>query len=555
MESPCLRPGDGAKAATGAVWVQETGDRERGTEMEAPFISLKSPPDPPKLLRKPLPPKVLPALDVQRPKTSNRKVADWILGQPSPIPDNGEINGAHLPLQGKGGLLQSRLNKELICRDQAQNEETKNSGSAHFPSRTQHWRPPVNFLPAINDNPVNEDLRFQPPPPKFTLNDLIARSCQHKMMSETLSKPTISHQHYSNIELFISNLQNGKQTKLHKVVLSPNNIPMKPKRIPQQQLLLEQLQEMFRKGRIKHMECTGNQEALQEMLKSQYMEDTQNIHSDQEDDVLVTYCDLALLECLVHGGSSLSLKAFFISKVPDLTPVYTTLIYLNLSFNELQYFPTEVYNLENLEVLKLRNNPIKEIPFGIHNLKNLRTCVMSFCLLSSLPAGLFVLPYLQKLDISYNSISSIPNDICNLRVLEFLNVEGNMLPALPRGALKLHLKNLRVGNNAMHPLFWRENTHIKPQRLADLAALSFAKNNMEKYFTAIPEEVKYTLQNFKDCDCCRGPLYGQGLRFIRPCEKIFGIRKLPFMFHSCSPSCYENFMSQTDSVAQHLYES
>ena len=50
------------------------------------------------------------------------------------------------------------------------------------------------------------------------------------------------------------------------------------------------------------------------------------------------------------------------------------------------------------------------------------------------------------------------------RRLVELNAEGNQLPAMPVGALKLkEMKYLRVRNNFMHPLFWRENTKNEPQ--------------------------------------------------------------------------------------------
>uniref|UniRef100_A0A8C5QLS4 Leucine-rich repeat-containing protein 63 n=1 Tax=Leptobrachium leishanense TaxID=445787 RepID=A0A8C5QLS4_9ANUR len=507
--------------------------------MEAQCIAMKSSLEPPRLLRKPLPPKILPALDVKRPITSKQKgcIADW----PAPTPASSRVNSSEGPVQWDRPKRITRTHEENnTLYDLSQEEEPRNSGPADFPTKKHQWRPPVQVHPPFRDDP-----RFQPPPPEFTLNDLLARSYP-KDVSGTPHKPVLSRQHYSNLELFIASLRNKKQSKVHNVELPLWDLPEKSKRKPWQQQVLEQQQEMLRPGGMTSRENIGMEDE-----GSQYM-DFCTVHDNK---VLVTQCDLALLECLVHGGYSLSLKAFFLSKLPDLSPLYNTLLYLNLSFNELQRFPIEVFKLENLEVLKLRNNPITEIPPGIHNLKKLRTFIMSFCLLSSLPAGLFVLPCLQMLDISYNGISSIPMEICNLRALEFLNVEGNNLPALPGGALKLHLKYLRVGNNAMHPLFWRENTYIEPQKLTDLAALTYTKNHVVKFTADVPEEAVQILKNFKVCGICKGPLYGQGLRFIRPCEKIFGIRKLPFMFQSCSISCCTNFMKQTESLAEHLFES
>ncbi|XP_030058268.1 leucine-rich repeat-containing protein 63 [Microcaecilia unicolor] len=208
---------------------------------------------------------------------------------------------------------------------------------------------------------------------------------------------------------------------------------------------------------------------------------------------LITTAEMALLKSLLHGGLALSLKAYFLDKLPDLTPLYSHLLYLNLSFNDLLHFPKEVYNIENLQVLKLRNNPIKEIPPDIHRLRNLRTFVISFCLLSALPSGLFFLQRLQFLDVSYNSIPFIPNEIRNLRALDFLNVEGNELPALPCGALKLKLKQIRVSNNFMHPLLWKENSRTQPQKLLDLTALFFVTNNLWRCYRELPREVEKTL--------------------------------------------------------------
>ncbi|KAM4701797.1 leucine-rich repeat-containing protein 63 [Discoglossus pictus] len=491
--------------------------------MAAPCLTANNMAEPPRLLRRPLPPKVLPALTRQIPKLIKRD--ESILDPRPPTPSVNRLNSDEVHVHCDNPNSHGQLEK-LPHNDQTYNEVSlKHTGPEDFPPRKLLRKPSGTVLP-FDVSP------YQPAPPQFTLGDIIAQSSDNtKPAVELLNKPVLSQQHYTDTELLIAKLQNRNQSKVHNVLLSGTDIPEATRRIPHQQLVLERQQ--------------------QEMRKRE--EDNSNFTGQDHNKVLSAYCDLALLESLIHGGTALSLKAFFISKLPDLMPLCDTLAYLNLSFNELRFFPTEIFKLENLEVLKLRNNPIKEIPFGIHNLKKLRTFVMSFCFLSSLPPGLFLLKNLRTLDVSYNGISSIPKEICFLRMLEFLNLEGNGIPALPCEALKLKLKNLRVLNNAMHPLFWRENSCIEPQRLTDLAALSFTKNNMQKWVKDIPKDAKQILDSCNVCDCCAGPLYGQGLLFIRPCEKIFGIRKLPFFFQACSPPCYKNFMGQTESLTEHLY--
>jgi len=48
--------------------------------------------------------------------------------------------------------------------------------------------------------------------------------------------------------------------------------------------------------------------------------------------------------------------------------------------------------------------------------------------------------------------------------LEELKLEGNQLIAMPTGVLQLHrLRQLKVTNNFMHPLFWNDAVATDPQ--------------------------------------------------------------------------------------------
>ena len=85
---------------------------------------------------------------------------------------------------------------------------------------------------------------------------------------------------------------------------------------------------------------------------------------------------------MMKGGHSLSFKAHFLSELPSLLPLATTLTHLNISFNCLQVapsssliiiiiiiiilkvFPMELCKLTQLKDLRLRNNPIRVIPSG-----------------------------------------------------------------------------------------------------------------------------------------------------------------------------------------------
>ncbi|XP_053863929.1 leucine-rich repeat-containing protein 63 isoform X2 [Malaclemys terrapin pileata] len=426
------------------------------------------------------------------------------------------------------------------------------SGPSNFPLHKSRKSFRMQLLGLPKDEPAYFTL------PEFTFGSLAAVSSSHPSpVMATFRKPVVSRCNYQKLSAQLTNkVRKSIQTEVNTTVLSNNEeFPVISRRKPERQSIIEMaLEEKIRKSNSLEQILEEGDEGKGSFMdniklyppgqskKVSYSEpdrtlddDTikgiqgfgyQNLLSEQdEQEQLMARARMAVLYCIMHSRTELNLKAYFLTLLPDLTPLVDTLVYLNLSFNDLHFFPREVYNIKNLEVLKLRNNPIKEIPDDVHKLKTLRILNMSFNLLSVLPTG----------------------------ALECLNVEGNQLCALPCEVLKLPLKLLYTENNLMHPFLWKENSQNQPQRLTDLAALCFSRNNMWQRYTEISKDIQEILNNCRVCDCCKGPLYGQGLRLIRSCRNVFRFRKLPFLFNACSPSCYSSFMSQTDSLTRMLY--
>ncbi|XP_038425473.1 leucine-rich repeat-containing protein 63 isoform X1 [Canis lupus baileyi] len=254
-------------------------------------------------------------------------------------------------------------------------------------------------------------------------------------------------------------------------------------------------------------------------------------------ETIITMTNFAIVNCQIYGRNALKLKGFFLMNCPDLTPLASQLIYLNLSFNDISHFPTEVFCLKNLQILLLRNNPIKEIPSEIQQLKFLRIFSIAFNLITTLPPGLFSLSHLEELDISYNSIDSIPNEIQKLRSLEKLNVDGNDLTSFPPAILKLNLKKIQFENTYTHPILWKENSLNSPQHLTQLTSFFFLKNNLHKHYDTIPVEIQKLLKCTSRCEWCNGPKFGEGFQVIRSYD-VSGATHLPVLFHVCSSSCY-----------------
>ncbi|XP_031218905.1 leucine-rich repeat-containing protein 63 isoform X2 [Mastomys coucha] len=254
-------------------------------------------------------------------------------------------------------------------------------------------------------------------------------------------------------------------------------------------------------------------------------------------DTILAMTTLAIINCQIYGRNALNLKGFFLMQCPDLSSVAYQLVYLNLSFNDLNQFPIEILYLHNLQVLKMRNNPIREIPTEIHLLTYLRIFSIAFNYIAELPAGLFCLNYLEELDISYNEIEAIPNEIQKLRSLEKLIVDGNPITSFPPGILKLNLVKLQLENTFTVPQFWLENSWNDPPQLTQICSLFIVKNNLHKVFDYIPIAVQKHLRSTSDCDWCHGPRFGKGFRIIRSCD-IFGVPRVPIMFRVCSLPCY-----------------
>nr|XP_056712857.1 leucine-rich repeat-containing protein 63 [Euleptes europaea] len=399
-------------------------------------------------------------------------------------------------------------------------------------------------------------------------------TCTSRRAKDVYKKPIISHLNYEELcKQLMSELLRSGQKEVNTIMLPPANFPFGVVQKPERQVLTERFLEQHldtcdfpaaevleekisflsdepkkRKKRVTYADEVPDIEDASLVSSVHVMSD---LGPEDEEKDLIAKAEMAILACRMHKKTGLSLKAYFIPRVPDLSNLADSLVYLNLSFNDLRHFPTEICDLKKLEILKLRNNPIKSIPEDITKLTSLKVLIMSFNLLTELPSWLFKLSNLELLDVSYNELEHISNAISNASSLQILIVEGNLLYFLPCGILKLPLKRLKVENNFLHPFFWREIKQLEPQRLTDMAALCFVQNNLRQRYPKIPEDIQKLLGSCGTCDCCSGPLYGQGLCFFRAYRNIYGFR-LPYVFSACSPACYMNFITCAASNTQWL---
>ncbi|XP_071376251.1 leucine-rich repeat-containing protein 63 [Centroberyx affinis] len=508
-----------------------------------------------RLLRRPLPPKSFPPIVKTRPAPRPA------VKQPPPLCLS-DADGTRSSRQEVDSPAPRAAPPTPLQDDTCTCSPVMDRLTGGFPCKPPRLLPRIPLLHFLHTDP-----RFIPPPPSFCLNDFLQSRHGVRRGSRSLQglrTAALSRCNYKKlVSLLLTELHRSRQAEPSRRLLAPEGLPEPRCRIPRRQLLCElaalihmevQAQQASRWSclqaagprleldlwppaetqQVPHQpdnRCPGS-EVILNSVTTRFFQGSRRTRSPfQPLGESISPSELAILDCLSQGGRALSLK---------------TLVYLNLSFNDLSVFPVELYDLSQLEVLKLRDNPLQQLPAGVHRLVRLQTLILSFCRISCLPADLYLLPRLQSLDVSYNLLSSLSNDIRKLSgTLQVLNVEGNQLPALPCGALHLRLKQLRTAHNFMHPYFLESFSRRSAQTLRDLAALVLRRSKPGPPRSTLPPAAQHAL--------CRGPLFGPGLQLIRPCYNIFGRRRVPFMFRSCSPGCLENFQNQTENLTHLLY--
>ncbi len=132
----------------------------------------------------------------------------------------------------------------------------------------------------------------------------------------------------------------------------------------------------------------------------------------------------------------LRLRRNKIKHVPKELAQLQSLIELNLIENELDEFPKSVLELKNLEVLHLRKNNISEIPNEIGQLKKLLQLNLGNNNLTELPEGIGGLTSVANIFLKKNNISRLPSAIKFLKNLKELNYVENPVVYPPEDILR-----------------------------------------------------------------------------------------------------------------------
>lgn len=106
--------------------------------------------------------------------------------------------------------------------------------------------------------------------------------------------------------------------------------------------------------------------------------------------------------------------------------------HINLDGWNLNMFPEEILELQNLRGLSLEFNQLQRIPDEISNLKSLKYLFLDYNNLHTLPDGMGGLSSLKELSISHNDIPNLPKSLRNLKNLNYICVRGTGIIQVPK---------------------------------------------------------------------------------------------------------------------------
>lgn len=148
--------------------------------------------------------------------------------------------------------------------------------------------------------------------------------------------------------------------------------------------------------------------------------------------------------------------------------------FLDLSNCFLKEIPPQVFELDKLTELNLKENRIKFIHPDISKLHRLRKLqIYGNKWLRNLPDSFSELKYLEFLNLSYNRFKEIPNSVFKLTELKELYFNGNQIAHIPRQIRNLvNLEYLKISNNKI------EGIPKELGRLPSLKQLILTANNL-----------------------------------------------------------------------------
>lgn len=142
-----------------------------------------------------------------------------------------------------------------------------------------------------------------------------------------------------------------------------------------------------------------------------------------------------------------------LTSLPSWLFTLTSLVYLDISSNELTYLPDEIGLLTNLQMLSLSINRLAYLPSSLYTLKSLNYLYAYSNELSYLSSEIGSMTGLQSLYLSSNRLTYLPYEITYLPNLHYLDVSFNQIGYISPSILNKLWVNY-YGNPAYHSYYY-----------------------------------------------------------------------------------------------------
>lgn len=181
-----------------------------------------------------------------------------------------------------------------------------------------------------------------------------------------------------------------------------------------------------------------------------------------------------------NKSSLLNLSGMFLEKIPAEVFELDFLTNLNLKNNSITEIPDEISKLVNLKVAYLNSNKIEVLSKELFKLKQLTVLDLANNNIQELPSEIGNLQHLKRLFISENNLSTITASIGNLKSLEILDLRDNSLQEIPSDLGKLvYLSRADLSRNEL------SSFEVDCSKLTQLEWLNLKSNQLTKITDSI----------------------------------------------------------------------